>query len=742
MTTNRLLSSLLGIAVSLLLLPSVIASPASGRRFSYKKENGEAVSVILRGDEFGHWYEDESGNTYILSHEGRLNRIEKQQILSKRSTEASISNVTRHSASSGYQQGSLSTETVFTVVFAAFADLPFLDGTVDFFKAFLGEGDPSVLNTSWSTLPEGENVFTYWGELLDGKSFRIIPTVISLSRERSYYGSNEISQDRYASSIRTEVISIMNQLSYGYNSDTNLIIIFSGQGEAGSGDPYAIWPCCYNIGWMPNAGNTLYTCELSSSGHPDIGTLMHEFGHAMGLPDLYDTDYGKNGYAGNLPDSHSIMCSGNYNGFGMCPPTLSAVERMILLGEEAMLSKGQIVQINTDSVNTILPVSEGVLYYTYNPLRPEEWFIAEYRPKESRGRKTWDYYCSTNDMVYYHLDRRSDYCLTGDYLTARQRFSSLHGINMWKDHPLFSQVPHNQISTGNIELWPDSEGKSLLLGYSILNVKTDSYAANASVTLIGRPEPGKVNIVIVVKTISGGTVDPSTIYTNAPGAENINGVYYVQPPVNTASLSGQYVFWRNDLQCTEVSVRGITGTCPCYSVSLGRKPLFFPLHMTWTQTNNEKAISIDAAGEGALYATVEAKEGSFGLKAKGLRFDTDFFQDENAAAVSVICSDADGQRIALCSKAPVSDGKVTFTTPAILPEKCRLLICISSRSGAPLAVENFLTGQSIQANKHDMKVFSEGEVNNCDFAAQLPVSILLEKAEEGDITVSSLKQFN
>ena len=60
-----------------------------------------------------------------------------------------------------------------------------------------------------------------------------------------------------------------------------------------------------------------------------IGPIIHEMGHALGLPDLYDTDGAKNGLTGGMYQ-FSVMAEGLYNKQGDAPPQLLAVEKMLL----------------------------------------------------------------------------------------------------------------------------------------------------------------------------------------------------------------------------------------------------------------------------------------------------------------------------------------------------------------------------------------------------------------------------
>ena len=53
--------------------------------------------------------------------------------------------------------------------------------------------------------------------------------------------------------------------------------------------------------------------------------FCHEFSHALGLPDLYGTDYYSQDYYGM--GSWSLMCNGSYNNDGYTPVGYTAYDK-------------------------------------------------------------------------------------------------------------------------------------------------------------------------------------------------------------------------------------------------------------------------------------------------------------------------------------------------------------------------------------------------------------------------------
>ena len=101
-----------------------------------------------------------------------------------------------------------------------------------------------------------------------------------------------------------------------------------------------LWPHMYYLYGAPQHDGMSFGLYASSteiagwegywSDVNGIGTFCHEFGHVLGLPDLYDTDYEGSGGESLNPGDWSIMAGGSGGNFGRNPVGYSLYERYAL----------------------------------------------------------------------------------------------------------------------------------------------------------------------------------------------------------------------------------------------------------------------------------------------------------------------------------------------------------------------------------------------------------------------------
>ncbi len=255
--------------------------------------------------------------------------------------------------------------------------------------------------------------------------------IYCLSQDREYYGGhNGTTKDKGIGWLVTEACQLAAADSVSFKPyDTNgdrfcdvVIVIFAGVGEAQAKvyHPEAIWPCnwtldaakYYNRGghgaFSPNAGdpavnhfavfNELYGSNDNGRTIDGIGTFVHEFGHCLGLPDLYDTAGNDNYGMGNW----DVMCLGCYCNDGYTPVGYSAYEKVFM-----------------GWVDFIKPVANT--YYTLTPwnqgnketdqavcitsdVNRNEYFILE-----NRKRVGWDRYLPGVGILVTHITYSSSY---------------------------------------------------------------------------------------------------------------------------------------------------------------------------------------------------------------------------------------------------------------------------------------------------------------------------------------------
>ncbi len=150
-------------------------------------------------------------------------------------------------------------------------------------------------------------------------------------------------------------------------------VMFAGTFD---GTPETIWPHAWSLpgGGTEFDGVNVYTFSVqneydSEPGDKSAAVFCHEFGHVLGLPDLYDYGYDSNGIG-----DWGMMSFGVYNGGGWSPAHFCAWSR----AELGILDP---VVVTSSGTYEVPPVEESaVVYYLWTGGSPfYEYFLVENR---------------------------------------------------------------------------------------------------------------------------------------------------------------------------------------------------------------------------------------------------------------------------------------------------------------------------------------------------------------------------
>ena len=248
----------------------------------------------------------------------------------------------------------------------------------------------------------------------------------TLPNERKYYGQNDKRGDDSRPAYQTvDACRLADESGVDFSKYDNdgdgkidlVFIVYAGHNEAEGGPENSVWPHQWDIYPGQNItqntqpeydGKKLVTYACSSelmlnygTMMSNIGTFCHEFGHAIGLPDWYDTLGG----AGFGLSYASIMNSGNYLNNSRTPPTYNIIERWLM---GWALPK----EINNTGIYEISHISNNDAYIVWANENKTECFLFESRVAAANYK--WDKYLNAgdNDMKYqggegmliYHLD--------------------------------------------------------------------------------------------------------------------------------------------------------------------------------------------------------------------------------------------------------------------------------------------------------------------------------------------------
>ena len=242
--------------------------------------------------------------------------------------------------------------------------------------------------------------------------FRIVgPVTINYSQ----YAANKTDNAREIVTAALDAAdSQVNYADYDGNGDSQVdmvYFIFAGCGSNhGGNDERLIWPHAGHLIYQKadddkwyylqrdNINMGRYACSTEMAGAETnsyldgIGTICHEFSHVLGLKDLYDTDYGKNGQS-NHPDDWTLMASGGYLNNSRTPAGYGLYERYAVgfatpqtLGAEGCFS--------------LQPIGTSNRGYRINSAVENEFFLVENRQQTSK----WDAHLPGHGLLVFRVD--------------------------------------------------------------------------------------------------------------------------------------------------------------------------------------------------------------------------------------------------------------------------------------------------------------------------------------------------
>lgn len=271
------------------------------------------------------------------------------------------------------------------------------------------------------------DVRNYYSEVSYGvfqPEFTLTTSVYALSRTMGTYSRNLLALSNCSDDIfKSDVLSLANPAE-NFAPYRHVMIYHAGSGQETSGDPDDLWSFFLNCPFTADGrsfdGYTVVP-EREAYGSP-LGAICHEYGHQIGLPDLYDTSHA----SGTTQVGPYDLMDYPYLPFsnpGANPPHFGAWSKIFLGFTEAqpLADSFSLPPVETQAHSVGL-LETGV---------PGEQFFFEYRLTSSGA--IFDRYLPMSGLAVWHVDNTIANPASGAWENNVVNVESLNGSNPQHD---------------------------------------------------------------------------------------------------------------------------------------------------------------------------------------------------------------------------------------------------------------------------------------------------------------------
>lgn len=275
----------------------------------------------------------------------------------------------------------------------------------------------------------------------------------------------------------------------------NVFMFYAGLGENSGGSGDTLWPHSWDLSYAAALAQqngdgdiTNYVFDgkklehygmtnewFGATNRPDgIGTFCHEFGHILGLPDLYNT---QNQRASFTPDTYDTMDRGSYNNNSCTPPNFSVFERHALGWLEPLTLTGE------QSIR-LQPITTNTGIYLPTPNKTEYYLL------ENRQKTGWDKYIPGEGMLIWHID----------YDSQKWYSNVVNNVNTHQCVDLVEADGRTSASTRHATPFPGTNNVTEFTNYTVPSMRTwDGKDVAFPLTEIAQTPEGNI-----VFNVSGG----------------------------------------------------------------------------------------------------------------------------------------------------------------------------------------------------------------------------------------------